>query len=504
MDPLTYGRALTGIALAVHITLAVPGIGLPLFIAIAHFVGLRRRDPHWMALADQWTRLFAILFPIGAVTGTLLPVLLVVLWPVFMQIVGEVGVLPMFVEGFAFFIEAIFLGLYLYGREKLHPWVHWATSLPLVLGSAASAFLITTVNAWMQTPTGFHLEDGKVSAADPMAAMFNPSTWVETGHVLVTTYLTVAFFIAGWLAWQSLRHPNRVPRPVLRKGVALALVVGFISAAGAAGTGHLSAQSLAVRQPLKLAAIEALFDTEGNAPLTIGGWPDPETGRVIGGIEIPSLLSIMVYGPGGADGVIKGLRDFPRELWPPLIVHLTFDLMVGIGILLLVIPLLYWAGNWLTRRRQTAQAPRTATSAATSPDANLGVASMSSSDHLPPMLEKGWFQWLLAASGPLAFVAMQSGWLTTELGRQPWMLYEKLTVAAAFTTADYVPALFWAMMVGYAIIVGVAVLLLRRVLARHDLAAELERAGRTLVRVVEATTGSGARQPGQPAVPTQP
>lgn len=489
MEPLIYGRALTGIALAVHIALAVPGIGLPLFIAIAHFLGLRRRDPHWLALASQWTRLFAILFPIGAVTGTIMPVLLVVLWPVFMEIVGEVGVLPMFVEGFAFFIEAIFLGLYLYGREKLQPWIHWATSLPLVFASAASAFLITTVNAWMQTPTGFRLENGKVVEADPLAAMFNPSTWVQTSHVLVTAYLTVSFFIAGWLAWQSLRHPDRVPHPVLRKGLALALVVGFIFAAGAAQTGHLSAQTLATRQPLKLAAIESLFETQANAPLTIGGWPDPEAGRAVGGIEIPSLLSILVYGPLGADGVVKGLREWPQELWPPLIIHLTFDTMVGIGVLLLVIPLIYWGGNWWVRRRQKV---------ATVKGGKNGV-------ELPPMLQNKWFRWLLAVSGPLAFLAMESGWLTTELGRQPWMLYEKLTVAAAFTTAGYVPALFWVMMVGYAVIITVTMLLLRRVLARHYLAAELERAGQMRVPLAGGpASATGARQPGQSGLSTQP
>jgi len=487
MEPLIYGRVLTGIALAVHIVLAVPGIGLPLFIAIAHFLGLRRRDPHWLALANQWTRLFAILFPIGAVTGTIMPVLLVVLWPVFMEIVGEAGVLPMFVEGFAFFVEAIFLGLYLYGRERLHPWVHWATSLPLVIGSAVSAFLITTVNSWMQTPAGFRLENGKVVDADPIAAMFNPSTWVETGHVLVTTYLAVSFFIAGWLAWQSMRHPDRVPRPVLRKGMALALAIGFIFAAGAVQTGHLSAQSLATRQPLKLAAIESLFDTQANAPLTIGGWPDPEAGRAVGGLEIPSLLSMLVYGPAGADGVVKGLRDWPQELWPPLIVHLTFDVMVGIGMLLLLIPLLYWCGNWWVRRRRQAT---TVTSIGDGDDAGL-----------PPMLHAKWFKWFLAVSGPLAFVAMESGWLTTELGRQPWMLYEQLTVAAAFTNADYVPALFWVMVAGYAVILAVAVLLLRRVLARHDLATELQGARQT--RVSPGAGQPGKRQSRQPGLPTQ-
>lgn len=460
--------------LAVHILLAVPGVGLPLFIAVAHYLGLRRQDPDWLALSQRWTRLFAILFPIGALTGTLIAPVLALVWPPFMELVGQVGVLPMFIEGFAFFTEAIFLGLYLYGRDRIrNPWWHWATSLPLVLASAGSAFLITTVNAWMQTPAGFRLEGGRVVNANPWQAMFNASTGITTAHVLITAYLTVAFLLVGWTAWGMWKRSLTHGYSLERKGLALLLSAGFVFALATVFTGDLSAQLVAREQPAKLAAMEALFQTQAHAPLTIGGWPDAAHQRVIGGLPIPSLLSWLAFRNGAA--IVKGLNDFPRDFWPPLVVHLTFDLMVGIGFLLLLIPVLYHVA--IRRLRAgTAAAAASAPVSTSPPTASATPSTPSQTSAAQPQpwplagwLARPWFIWMLIVSSPLAFLAIQAGWFTTELGRQPWIIYEMMTVAAALTKGSFLPTLFWALFGLYVVIAGVTVVLLRRVLGRHSL-----------------------------------
>ena len=459
MSSIVFGRMLMASSLAVHIVFAVTGIALPLLVSAAELLGIVRRDQHYTLMARRWTRTMLVLFAVGSVTGTIVGFQLSLLWPGFMEIAGQVIALPFAIEVFAFFIEAIFLAIYVYGWDRIrNPWLHWLASLPIVVASAASGVLITTVNAFMNSPAGFTLKNGQLANIDPIAAIFNPTMPEEVSHVLVTAYLCTAVALAGLAAFALLRR--RGPAAYHERALRLGMAVSAVAAMLAIVTGDRSAKSLALYQPEKLAAMEALFESQYSAPLTIGGVIDTAHQRVIGGIELPGLLSWLSF--GRTDAHVTGLDAFAQSQWPPLLVHYTFDAMVGIGMWLGALTLGFWAlyvlrRGWLSRRLVL---------------------------------------WAIALSLPLGYVAMELGWMTTEIGRQPWILYHIMTVAQAFTTSPYVPQLFFLFLTLYAALSAGTLVVLRRYFRAHPLPEEIG-AG-------SAGDDGGQTTPDEPAAPEQP
>ena len=424
MDNVVLSRAIMGTSLGFHIVFAVLGVGMPLLMSIAEAIGIRRHDPAWIALARRWTKAFSLIFAVGAVSGTALSFELGLLWPGFMAFSGSIIGLPFSAEAFAFFIEAIFLGLYLYGWDRLRPLAHWLCSIPIAISGAASSVFVVMVNAWMNSPAGYVASGNRIVRVDPLAAAFNRSTPTEDVHMLVSAYLVTGFAVAAVYAAGFLRgHGDALHRRALPLAMAMAVV-----ASGLAGiTGDASSRFVAGDQPIKFAAQEGLFPTTTGAPLQIGGVPLPDQHRSVLAIEIPRLLSFLTtWNP---NATIRGLDAFPRDLWPNVpVVHFSYQLMVGLGLALGLGAVLYWA---LAARRRA------------------------------PPLDR-WLLLALVASGPASVVTMETGWFVTEFGRQPWIIYGVMrTSAAATTTPALGPTFAIFLLVYLALGVTLARLLLR-------------------------------------------
>ena len=419
MVPLDYGRLLMALTLAVHSLFLIVGIGLALFISLAEFLGIRRKNADYLRMARTWSRGFVLLFAIGAGTGVTVAVELYLLWPTFMAVASQVIILPFFIEVFAFFVETIFLGIYMYTWDRFeNPYRHWLASLPIVVASAVSGFLITTVNAFMNAPAGFALAGGQVVQVDPVAAMLNAAVPTETTHVLVACYVGTAFMLAALYAWKRLRGDTS---EYARRAYRLALGVGFVAAVLAAVGGSLSASFVASSQPEKFAAMEALYHTQANAPEVFFGITIP----------IPGLLSFLATGSFG--GTVTGLDAFSASTWPDVgLVHTAFNLLVTIGIVLVLVAA---AGLVLERLRGHAAVRRL-----------VGYA--------------------IVVAGPLAYLNFLLGWIVTEVGRQPWMIQNVMTVEQGFTAAGgAVPGLFGAFVGFYAALLALTVYVLRRLYA---------------------------------------
>jgi cytochrome d ubiquinol oxidase subunit I len=427
-----------GTSLAFHIVFAVLGVGLPLLMCLAEGLALRRHDAVWLRLARRWSGAFGVLFAVGAVSGTILSFELGLLWPVFMKYAGPVVGLPFSAEGFAFFLEAIFVGLYLYGWDRLSPRAHWLCSLPIVVSGAASAWFVVTANAWMNAPAGFRISHGKVVDVDPLAAMFNAATPVETAHFLVSAYTATAFGVAAVYAVGLLRGRRDAYH---RKALALALALATIGAPLMPVTGDLSARFVADHQPAKLAAMEALYHTERGAALRIGGLPDPASGTVRFAITIPHGLSLLVAFTPNA--TVRGLDSFPADQRPDAqVVHTAFDLMVGIGFALLGVVAWYWLWRLRARRKGETWPGR-------------------------------WLLRALALAGPATFLAIEAGWTVTEVGRQPWVIYGIVRTAAAITTQANLGLTFMVFNGIYVVLAVTTTWLLLR-LARQDHAPDTQ------------------------------
>jgi len=397
MSDLLAARAQMGTSLAFHIIFSALGVGLPLLLCIAEGLALKKKDANWMLLTRRWAKAAAILFAIGAVSGTILSFELGLLWPTYTKFAGAVVGLPFALEGFAFFLEATFLGLYLYGWDRLSARAHWLCSFPIWISGLASAWFIVSVNSWMNTPAGFVFQHGKVVDINPWQAMFNPSTPYETIHMMLSCYVATGFGVAAVYAFAIVRGKNTAYN---WKALRLAMAMGAIAIPLQIISGDANARFLADAQPTKLAAMEALFQTTSGAPLQIGGLADPSTGKVYYAIEIPHGLSLLATGDPNA--TIKGLDTVPRNDWPIIeATHLSFDGMVGIGFFALLIALLFWLFAWRKRR----------------------------------WLENRWLLWGILLAGPLTFLAIELGWMLTEFGRQPWVIVGYLRTADAVTTA---------------------------------------------------------------------
>lgn len=398
MSDLLAARSQMGTSLAFHIIFSSLGVGLPLLLCIAEGLALRYKDPDWMLLTRRWAKAAAILFAIGAVSGTILSFELGLLWPTYTKFAGAVVGLPFALEGFAFFLEAIFLGLYLYGWDRLSPRAHWLCSFPIWISGLASAWFIVSVNSWMNTPAGFVIKNGQVVDINPWQAMLNPSTPYETLHMMLACYVASGFAIAAVYAFALLRGKGT---PYHWKALRLGLAMGAIAIPLQIISGDANARFLLTAQPAKLAAMEGVFHTTSGAPLKIGGLADPNTGQVRYAFEIPHGLSLLATGDPNA--TIKGLDAFPRSDWPIVeATHFFFDAMVACAFFALLVGVLFWLFALLKRR--------------------------------------SWQQsrWLLVCvllTGPLSFAAIESGWMVTEFGRQPWVIVHFLRTADAVTTA---------------------------------------------------------------------
>src|SRR2546422_5910580 len=395
MTDFAFARSQMAMSLAFHIVFAAIGIGMPLLMAIAEGLYLRRGEAIYLDLAKRWARGTAILFAVGAVSGTVLSCELGLLWPRFMEFAGPIIGMPLSLEGFAFFTEAIFLGIYLYGWDRISPRAHLWAGVAVAASGVASGIFVVIANAWMNAPAGFALVNGQAVNVDPIAAMANSAALEQTLHMTLAAYAATGFAVAGVHAFLLLKDPDNAFH---RRALTIALMVGAPAAVLQPLSGDFAARSLAVHQPVKLAAAEALFETQSGAPLTIGGWPDVEKRATRFAIEIPRGLSLLAFHDPGAE--VKGLDAVPRNEWPNVAaVHLSFQVMVGIGTYLALVAL--WAG-WLAWRR-----------------ADLAHAR--------------WLLRAIALATPMGFIAVEAGGMVTGLGRPPWGIYGVLKTRAAVT-----------------------------------------------------------------------
>lgn len=426
MTNLAAARFQMAYSLGFHMVFAALGIGMPLLMVIAEWLYLRTGNDHYRRLARTWAKATGILFAIGAVSGTALAFELGLLWPSFMAFAGSTLGTSFTLEGYAFFMEAIFLGLYLYGWERLSPRVHWLTGAVVAVSGTMSGILVLTTVAWMQNPVGVNVLMTDPEAMDVFGALFRNQAWpVMVTHSTLSAFAATAFAVAGVYAWSGLKGQMDDMR---RSALKIALAVGTLSAVAMPITGHVSAQDVAERQPVKLAAMEALYKTQEGAPLLIGGVPDSEAQAVRFGIEIPGGLSFLAFNDFGAQ--VTGLDQFNRDLWPNVpLVHYAFQVMVAAGMAMLAVAALYW---FLVYRRGKAHAG------------------------------SRLLLWLLVLAGPLGMIALEAGWIVTEVGRQPWIIYGVMRTVDAVTPAQgLVTTLSWFVML-YAMLAAVLIWMLNR------------------------------------------
>jgi len=390
-----FARAQMGMSLAFHIVFAAIGISLPVLMVISEALYLRTGRPVFLELAKRWSRGAAILFAVGAVSGTVLSFELGLLWPGFMEKSGAIIGMPFSLEGFAFFTEAIFLGLYLMGWKRLSPLVHWFCGVLVILGGVTSGIFVVTANAWMNTPAGFKIVDGKITDIDPIAAMLNPAAAHEVLHMTLAAFIATGFAVAAIHAFFLLRDRRNAFH---RNALGMALALACTSAPLQLISGDFSARSVAKLQPAKLAAMEVLYQTQTGAPLRLGGIPDDESRTARFALTIPRGLSFLAN--RDPNSKILGLDQFPRDDWPNVrLVHWSFDLMVLCGLALIALSM---AVGWLAWKHRGV------------PDGK-------------------WILRTIVAAGPLGFIAIEAGWMVTELGRQPWIIYGVMRTEEAVT-----------------------------------------------------------------------
>ena len=419
------------LSLGFHMLFAAVGMALPVMLSIVERRWLRTGDREALALAHTWSRVTAVLFAIGAVSGTALSFELGLLWPKFMAFAGPLIGPAFALEGYAFFVEAIFLGLYLYGWDRLTPRAHWWCGIAVATSGVASGVLVISANAWMQDPVGFRLDQqGNPTDINPWAALFNRAWLLMAVHSTLSTYQAVGFAAAGVYAWALLRgrRPDRAAyhRLGLHTAMLLAVPTAFLQPV----VGDALAKRAHERQPAKLAAMEGQFVTERCAPLRIGGLPDADTRQTRFAVEIPCGLSILSANDPNAE--VLGLERWPRDEWPNVVVtHLGFQVMVLAGFAMTAISVIYLLVRWW-RRGSHVGLPR-------------------------PMLRA------LVVSLPLGFIALEAGWLVTEAGRQPWVIYRLMRTADAVTPVHSVTSSLLVFSALYAALLLIVILFLRRV-----------------------------------------
>lgn len=395
MTDLLAARSQMGVSLAFHIIFAVVGIGMPALMVIAEYRWRRTGDAVYLELAKRWSKGAAILFAVGAVSGTVISFELGLLWPEFMHQAGPIIGMPFSLEGFAFFTEAIFLGVYLYGWDRISPRAHLWSGAIVAFSGALSGIFVVIANAWMNTPRGFTLVNGQFTNIDPLKAMMTPAAFPQTLHMTLAAYAATGFAVAGIHAFMLLRDPRNTFH---RHALSVALLVGAPAALVQPLSGDISARYIARQQPAKLAAMEGAFETVRGAPLRIGGIPSVSERRTKYAIEIPHGLSLLAFHELNAE--VKGLDAFPQDVWPPVtVVHLAFDIMVGLGTFMSLLSAVILILRW--RKRD--------------------------------IVSHRWLLMAVAIASPMGFACVEAGWTVTEVGRQPWVIYGILRTADAVT-----------------------------------------------------------------------
>jgi cytochrome d ubiquinol oxidase subunit I len=428
---LLQARQMQALSFAVHIPLVCFGIAFPAMVVFLEWLYLRTGDPLFRQIARRWSKLMLALFAVGVVTGTILSFEMGLLWPNFMATFGDVFGLGFAIEGFSFFLEAIFIGIYVYGWDRLSPRLHLLSGIPVIFAGITGSLMVIAVNAWMNHPGGFVYRDGRATDVQPWKALFgNPHLWHELVHMYIAGYIVTGFLVAAAYAWQWQRG-NR--SRYVRTAMLVPLTVAALASPVQVVVGDWAARTVAENQPTKLAAFEGLYHTERGAPEHLLGWYTND--EVKYGIKIPKLLSLLSYHDPNAK--VRGLEAVAPDDRPPVnVVRVSFQTMVGIGTLLAVIGLVFVVAWW--RRRA------------------------------PP--QSRLFYLAVVAAGPLSLVALIAGWVTTEVGRQPWVVYGTMRTSQAVTGADGIPVGYATLVVVY-VGLGAAVVWILRRLARAPLEA---------------------------------
>jgi len=421
-------------SLGFHIIFAMIGIAMPAMMVLAERRWLKTGDTVYLDLAKRWSKGTAILFAVGAVSGTVLSFELGLLWPGFMEFAGPVIGMPFSLEGFAFFTEAIFLGIYLYGWNRIPPAAHVLAGIVVALSGVLSGIFVVIANAWMNTPAGLEMAGSRIVSLDPLRAMANPGAFPQTLHMTLAAYAATGIGVAGIHAFLLLRQPgNAFHRGALR----IALLVGEPAALLLPLSGDINGRFIAKYQPAKLAAAEGLFTTQAGAPAWIGGLPDVETQSTRFGIEIPRLLSLLAHHDPNA--VVIGLDSIPRNEWPPVpVVHLAFQLMVGLGTFLALISA--WVAWKAFRKRD--------------------------------LVESRWLLRGLVIAAPMGFIATEAGWVVTEVGRQPWIIQGIMRTEDAVTPMPGLLVPFFAFTLLYLLLAVAVVWLLSRQIGQSPASRE--------------------------------
>jgi cytochrome bd ubiquinol oxidase subunit I len=431
---LVQARQMQALSFVAHIPLVAFGISFPAMVLFVEWLYLRTGDPLYGTLARRWTRVVVALFAVGVITGTLLSFEMGLLWPNFTATFGSVFGLGFAIEGFSFFMEAIFIGIYAYGWDRLSPRAHLASGIPIVITGFTGSLMVISVNAWMNHPGGFHLHAGKVVDVDPLKALFgNTYLWHELVHMYIAGYIVSGFVVAAAYAFARLR--GRWGR-YERTAIAIPLTIAALAAPVQVLVGDWAGREVATNQPIKLAAMEGLTKTTRGAPEHILGWYTE--GQIKYGIEIPHGLSLLAFHSWNAK--VQGLDTVPPNQRPPVnIVRIAFQTMVGIGTLLALLGI----GFLFVRLRRK---------------------------RLP---ESAWFYRAVVVAGPLAVLALIAGWVTTEVGRQPWVVYRVMPTAEAVTGASGIPVGYATLAVVYLLLAcGVAWVLRRLSRAPLDIATD--------------------------------
>jgi cytochrome bd ubiquinol oxidase subunit I len=420
-------RSQMGSSLGFHIILACFGVAFAAVIMTAEWIGIRRGDAAALLLARRWSKVMAVLVAVGAVSGTVLSYEMGLLWPGLMGRFGAAIGIPFSMEGIFFFLEAIFVAVYLYGWRRMSPWLHWWSGMPIVVAGVLGALSVVAANAWMNAPAGYTLSHGRITSVDPVSVFFNAATPYEATHMILAAYMVTGFLIAGVYAVGLLR--GRRDR-YHRLGFAIPFAIAGIAAPLQVMMGDVIARFTASNQPVKFAAMEYVPRTTDDVPEWIGGILIH--GRVYFGTAIPGFDSILVgFSPNTK---VIGWDSVPPSERPPLptLIHLSFDLMVGIGMLLLV--LAAWQAWWWWFHRRLLLTP--------------------------------WFLVPCALSGVAAVAAMEAGWIVTEVGRQPWIVYRVMLVSNAVTPSSGVTVTLGVLLALYAILtvisIGVPMIMSRR------------------------------------------
>lgn len=396
MDDFLAARLQMAFSLGFHIVFSCIGMVMPFFMCTAHYFWLKRKNPVFLDVTRAWSKGVAIFFATGAVSGTVLSFELGLLWPGFMAHAGPIFGMPFSLEGTAFFIEAIALGFYLYGWNRFHPWFHWLTGVIVGITGLLSGILVVAANSWMNSPSGFDFVQGQYLHIDPIKAMFNAAWFSQALHMCVAAFVSTGFAVAGVHALMILKGKNG---KFHRTAFSIAAIFATVAACIQPLSGDISAKDVGRRQPAKLAAMEAHFHTGKGASLIIGGLPDTAAKTVKYAVKIPKLLSFMAKGDFNAE--VKGLDAIPVKDQPPVLVtHFAFQIMVGLGMLMLGISLIYFIALWKKKNSWA---------------------------------ESRWLLKLFVLATPMGYLALEAGWTVTEVGRQPWIIYGVMRTADAVT-----------------------------------------------------------------------